>query len=53
MVNFYDLPFNDVLKIGFFCIKKERLCLTQGVPRNFYKWIQIAENKIVIGNLFH
>jgi hypothetical protein len=46
MLNFYDFPFNDVLKIGyFFCIKRERLCITQGIPPcDFYKWIQIVEN---------
>ncbi len=44
--DFYDLPFNDVLKLGliFFSIQREGLCIAQGVPPcNFYKWIQIVE----------
>jgi len=43
--DFYYLPFNDVLKLGLFflSIQREGLCIAQGVPRNFYKWIQIVE----------
>jgi hypothetical protein len=47
MSNFYDLPFNDVLKLGyfFFGIQRKRLCIAQGVLFcNFYKWIQVGEN---------
>jgi hypothetical protein len=47
MLNFYDLPFNDVLKpsLIFFGIQRKKLCIAQGVRLcNVYKWIQVVEN---------